>query len=128
MGDEIEEVSPAGLEHHGESGVNDDDIDELEHVNIPDMPENKIDETVPSDFDAATTDDTFRSATLRLLDGQITVQEWLDAAAEVVNERVDIPWVPEPIEGQIFEYGLKLAGRLLHGFLRGGSENAPVDA
>ena len=78
------------------------------------------------DLDAVTKDDSFRAATLALLDGEVTVDEWMDDVADAINRLVDIPWIPEAFEQQVFEWGLQLAGKALHGLLRGGSENSPT--
>jgi len=69
-----------------------------------------------------TNDSSFRSATLGLLQGIITVPEWLDVVGTVLSERVDIPYVPSVAEDIAFEKGLDLLGSALHGLLEDGSE------
>lgn len=128
--DPWEAPRPAGPEPLDDPGVTDDHIDELEPTPLsPEMSDalQNIDNTSAAEMDAVTTDDNFRAATLRLLDGEITVDEWLDEAAEIINDKVDLPWIPEVVEGQVFRYAMKLAGQILHGFLRGGTANAPTD-
>ena len=83
-----------------------------------------LDELTPAQLDPITTDETFRSATLDLLEGDISVPEWQDAIAEILNEKIDIPYVPEAFEDSIVRMGMKVVGNMLHGLLKGGSEAA----
>lgn len=119
-------LEPLPLEHVGDAKI---DLRALTPKRIdpmPDLPADEIDTLTPEQLDPVTKDDQFRNATLLLLDGKITVEDWLDAAADAINRQLDIPWLPEAIEQSIFRYSLKMAGKILHGFLRGGSENAPT--
>lgn len=127
MSDDTGRVPPAGPEDLPDEGITEETIQNLDLTDMPTPDLSNIDDTTAADFDPVTTDDAFRGATLRLLDGEITVESWLDAAADAINDKVDIPWVPEMVEAQVFRYVLKLAGKVLHGFLRGGTANAPTD-
>lgn len=125
--EEIPEVPPADVEEHDDEGVKAEDYAELEPVHPNPMPDDVLPEdndTTAADLDPVTRDESFRRATLLLLEGEITVDEWLDSVADALNRAVDIPWIPEAIEQRIFEYGLRLAGQALHGFLRKGTENS----
>jgi hypothetical protein len=68
-----------------------------------------------------TADTEFRAATLDLLQGKATTQEWLDAAADVLDALVDISYLPRVGEEMIFDRGLELIAKALHGLLTGGS-------
>jgi hypothetical protein len=71
-----------------------------------------------------TAETEFRAATLDLLQGKATTQEWLDAAAAVLDALVDVPYLPRVGEEMIFDRGLELIAKALHGLLTGGSANA----
>ena len=75
-------------------------------------------------LDEVTNDRSFRSATLDLLQGKITVPEWLDVVGDTLNGLIDIPRVPDMAEDILFEKAMDLLGSALHGLLNGGSENA----
>ena len=75
-------------------------------------------------LDEVTSDPSFRSATLDLLQGKITVPEWLDVVGGVLNDNVDIPRVPDIAEDMLFQKAMDVLGSALHGLLDGGSENA----
>lgn len=85
-----------------------------------------LERLTPAELDPITTNDNFRNVTQQLLEGRITVPDWMEEMAEVVNEKVDIPGVPEALEDSIFRMGLKILGSILHGLLSGGTENSPT--
>jgi hypothetical protein len=122
----MEPIDPAPLEEHEDEGLDPADFSELAYT--PPMADlASMNDLSAADLDPVTKDATFRSATLLLLDGEITVDEWLDEVAEVINEKVDLPWIPEVIEEKIFNYALGFAAKMLHGFLRDGTVNAPTN-
>jgi hypothetical protein len=63
----------------------------------------------------------FRDKTLALLQGEATVPEWVDFVGEVIETAIDVPYVPEFGEQMIFDRGLDLAAKTLHGLLVDGS-------
>lgn len=57
-------------------------------------------------------------ATLKLLEGEMKVDEWIDVVAEAADLAIDIPYVPGVGEDMIFDRGLAFLAKTLHGFLK----------
>lgn len=74
-------------------------------------------------LDEVTKDDRFRAAVLDLLQGEITVPEFIGSAEKTLEERVDIPYVPQFGEEIVFDRGLELLASSLHGLLTEGTRN-----
>lgn len=85
-----------------------------------------LEDLTPAELDPITTNQDFRTITQQLLEGRVTVPDWLEEVAEVVNKKVDIPGIPEAMEDSIFRMGLKILGSILHGLLSGGTQNSPT--
>jgi hypothetical protein len=75
-------------------------------------------------LDEVTKDDEFHAAVLDLLQGNVTVPEFIDRAGQVLDRTVDLPYVPAVGEDLLFDQGLELIASSLHGLLTEGSKNA----
>lgn len=101
-------------------------------VDIPYLSENREGQIFNGAFEAvgfvlenligsgATSD--LEKATLDLLQGRATVDEWIDVAGESIDAVVNIPYVPSVGEDLIFDRGLSFLAKTLHGFLQTSSE------
>lgn len=69
-------------------------------------------------------DGDLRKKTLALLQGQATVPEWIDVVSEVLDTVIDIPYVPAFGEELVFDRGLDMIAKSLHGLFVGGSKEA----
>lgn len=58
-----------------------------------------------------------------LMNGALTVPEFLGVAGDHLNEAVDIPYVPEFAEDLLFSRGVEWIAKILHGYFKGGSQN-----
>lgn len=67
-------------------------------------------------------DKELRDATIDLLSGEQTVPEWIDVVGEVLANVVNVPYVPQVGEDMLFDKGLEIIGKTLHGLLKGGSK------
>jgi len=68
-------------------------------------------------FDEVTNDGRFRQAVTALLTGEMGVPEFVDVAGEVLDERIDLPYVPNMGEDLLFDRGLQFLATLLQGYL-----------
>lgn len=66
----------------------------------------------------------FRQAAVDLLRGESNVEDFLIVAGDVLVVVVEIPYVPAMGEELIFDRGLELIAKALHGLLVGSSEAA----
>jgi len=66
-------------------------------------------------------DEDFRDATLDLLRGEATAEGWLNVAAEVAGQVVDIPYVPGAAQNLVFDRAFDLLAKALHGLLVDGT-------
>jgi len=66
----------------------------------------------------------FRQAVVDLLRGESNVEDFLIVAGDVLDAVVEIPYVPAMGEELIFDRGLELIAKALHGLLVGSSEAA----
>jgi hypothetical protein len=66
----------------------------------------------------------FRAATVDLLRGEADVEDFLIVAGDVLDAIVEIPYLPAMGEELIFDRGLELIAKALHGLLVGSSEAA----
>lgn len=74
-----------------------------------------------------TSSSEFRTATVDLLRGEATVDDWIDVAGEALDAIIDIPYVPAIGEDLLFDRGLELIAKSLHGLLVGSSEDAQAN-
>lgn len=56
-------------------------------------------------------------AVLDLMNGRMSVPDFLDVLREELNAQVDLPWVPEWAEDRFFNAGIDWMAKALHGFL-----------
>lgn len=71
-----------------------------------------------------TSSSDFRTATVDLLRGEASVDDWIDVVGESLDALIDIPYVPAIGEEMLFDRGLELIAKSLHGLLVGSSEEA----
>lgn len=71
----------------------------------------------PEALDDVTKDKSFRKATAQLLVGEITVPEWEWFARRAINRRVDLPFLTEANERQLFSGAFEVLGTALEGLL-----------
>jgi hypothetical protein len=72
---------------------------------------------VPDKLDGVTRDKTFRKATAMLLAGEITVPEWEWFARRAINRSVDLPYLTEATERELFTTAFEGVGAALEGLI-----------
>jgi hypothetical protein len=71
----------------------------------------------PRALDGVTKDKSFRKATAELLVGAITVPEWEWFARRAINRKVDLPFLIEANERQLFKGAFEVLGTAMEGLL-----------
>jgi len=96
------------------------DAPEAKNMGAAELIENvttEIGGNVPETLDGVTRDKMFRKATAQLLVGEITVPEWEWFARRAINRSVDLPFLTEANERELFSSAFEVLGTALEGLL-----------
>lgn len=81
----------------------------------------KISDLTPEQMDAVTKGVSFREATAKLMAGSISFVQWEWFASRTLKRRLDLPFVQEAMEKNLFGTAFEVFGAALEGLLAGGS-------
>ncbi|MFB6279114.1 MAG: hypothetical protein ABEK75_06380 [Salinibacter sp.] len=81
----------------------------------------KISDLTPEQMDAVTKSVSFREATAKLMAGSISFVQWEWFASRTLKRRLDLPFVQEAMEKNLFGTAFEVFGAALEGLLAGGS-------
>ena len=99
----------------------------LTDLNTEDMAD-ALDGFTPEDLKGVQESSSFRRATLLLLTGEFTVDEWEWHAVRTINRRVDLPYLTEEQEGRILHGAFEAVGYVLENLLRTGGDSDLAEA
>ena len=90
---------------------------EVEPAELAEHVTTEISGKIPETLDGVTRDKSFRKATGMLLAGAITVPEWEWFARRAINRNVDLPFLTEATERELFTTAFEGVGAALEGLI-----------